>query len=640
LAGEYAYSLALSLALLFLGLFARGVRTGKGRGLAALTLAATVVSHVIPAAFAVVGAAFLVVLELLPARWAINDDALGSAWQPGPRAPTLRPLRRTQMLWWSASTMVLAFALCAWWVVPFGLRQSYANSMGYQNVDGHFLLLFPNADRWALYVAAVGVLLALWCRSRFALLLSLLGGAAALTVIFIPQSNLYNVRFLPLWFICVYLMAGWCFAVIVASGVRAWRHVRMSMWVLAVQRAEPGMRWPRPRAARWSPGAVAGPVVALLAVLAVVVPPFILPASALPSAPGPNQVRDWADWNYTGYQGKPAYPEYHALMDTMARLGHQYGCGRAMWEYNSNLNRFGTPESLMILPYWTNGCIDSMEGLLFESSATTPYHFLNQAELSVSPSEAMSFLPYGPLDVPLGVEHLQLLGVKYFMASSALVESEARADPSLKLVATSGPWHSVYQSTVVTTTWDIFMVRNSSIVQPLLNEPAVLKGVGAGQASWLGTADGSAPIDGPSVRWYENPNDWNVELAADGPSNWPRVSADESDPPAIAVKSTKVTEVVSGDSSLSFHVSRIGTPVLVKISYFPNWQATGALGPYRVTPNLMVVVPTSHDVTLNYGTTSVNELGDFLTLLGVLALALPLPLLWRWRNRRRRLIDS
>ena len=56
-----------------------------------------------------------------------------------------------------------------------------------------------------------------------------------------------------------------------------------------------------------------------------------------------------------------------------------------MWEYDPSLNRFGTTMSLMLLPYWTNGCIDSMEGLLFESSATTPFHFINQNELSVTP---------------------------------------------------------------------------------------------------------------------------------------------------------------------------------------------------------------------------------------------------------------
>ena len=93
----------------------------------------------------------------------------------------------------------------------------------------------------------------------------------------------------------------------------------------------------------------------------------------------------------------------------------------------------------MLLPYWTSGCIDSMEGLLFESSATTPFHFINQAELSAGPSEPEVGLPYGPVDVALGVQHLQLLGVKYFMAETPTVEAEADADPSLKLVATTGP---------------------------------------------------------------------------------------------------------------------------------------------------------------------------------------------------------
>ena len=38
--------------------------------------------------------------------------------------------------------------------------------------------------------------------------------------------------------------------------------------------------------------------------------------------------------------------------------------------------------ALMLLPHWTDGCIGSMEGLFFEASATTPFHFLTQVELS------------------------------------------------------------------------------------------------------------------------------------------------------------------------------------------------------------------------------------------------------------------
>jgi hypothetical protein len=42
------------------------------------------------------------------------------------------------------------------------------------------------------------------------------------------------------------------------------------------------------------------------------------------------------------------------------------------------------------------------------------------------------------------------------------------------------------------------------------------------------------------------------------------------------------------------------------MSYFPNWQVSGAEGPYRITPNHMVVVPTSEHVELTYGWTGVD----------------------------------
>jgi uncharacterized membrane protein len=59
---------------------------------------------------------------------------------------------------------------------------------------------------------------------------------------------------------------------------------------------------------------------------------------------------------------------------------------------------------------------------------------------------------------------------------------------------------------------------------------------------------------------------------------------------------------------------------LVKVSYFPNWHASGATGPWRVTPNLMVVVPSSHHVVLTYGSTPANSAGQLATLAGLLIL--------------------
>ena len=512
--------------------------------------------------------------------------------------------------------------------------------MGYTNVEG-WAQYFREADAWALVLAGIGAVTAVVVRSRFGITVTVLGIASALATALDPQGSLYNVRLLPLWFLSVYLMAAWAFGTVCIAVATAWRRARDRRWAGRGRGGSrgPGARRPTapgrrpghgrtgaggpqpPRPApvpsrRWGPAAVSGAILGLLAVMVAVVPPFILPASSLPVTPGPNEVTNWSNYNYEGYEGQASYPEFKSIMQTMDAVGKRYGCGRAMWEYSASENRFGTPEALMLLPYETNGCIDSMEGLLFESSATTPYHFLNQAELSAGPSEPEVGLPYGSLNVTLGVQHLQLLGVKYFMAETPQVEQEAAVDPALQLVAKTGPWTYNYSGALTHTTWNIYLVKDSPLVTPLANDPVVLSGVKPGPASWLG----NATHEGPALSWYGDPSKWNVELAQSGPSDWPRTSVDDIRPTVKHVGTTQVTAVTQTDSSISFHVSRVGTPVLVKVSYFPNWHARGADGPWRVTPNLMVVVPTSHDVTLTYGSRARIYLGLLATLVGLAAL--------------------
>jgi hypothetical protein len=613
LAGEYAYSLSIALALVFLGLMARGLRTGQHRAWTAVALAACILAHIVPALFALVGAALLVVMEMLPQRIRPRDS-----WHAHPADEVVpQVLTRPQALWWGISTVAVGILLVSFWWVPFVTEQAYSTSLGYVNVHTFVTLLLPQADWWALILAGLSALAAFALRSRFGILMALLAGVFALAVIFDPQGSLYNTRFLPLWFLPVYLLAGWGVATAVTGVVDLWEW----WWGRRLAAAVLDTRDTPVRRRSWPAAAVAGPLVALLVAVGVVATPFVLPASAMKSigiTPGPNQVTNWSSFNYSGYQAQAAYPEYRALVQTMERVGAADGCGQAMWQYDPSLNRFGTTQALMLLPYWSSGCIGSMEGLLFESAATTPYHFLNQAELSVSPSEAMvacgtagatgGCLDYSSLNVPAGIQHLQLLGVRYFMASSVQVQEAASADPSLRLVAQTGPWTSSQGG--VATTWKIYEVLDAPLVTGLANDPAVEIGVRPNQSSWLP----------PSESWYDDPSRWDVFLAQSGPASWPRVPIGDTSPPRRAVPKTRVTGVVETDDTVSFHVSRIGSPVLVKVSYFPNWQVSGATGPYRVTPNLMVVVPTAHNVILHYGATPANRVGQGLTIVGLAAL--------------------
>ena len=80
---------------------------------------------------------------------------------------------------------------------------------------------------------------------------------------------------------------------------------------------------------------------------------------------------------------------------------------------------------------------------------------------------------------------------------------------------------------------------------------------------------------------------------------------------------------------MSFSVDKIGVPILVRVSYFPNWEVSGADGPYRVAPNMMVVIPTSQEVSMNFKPSLIDRLAYLLSALGILAVLL------MWRQDRR-----
>ena len=631
LAGEFSFSLSLSLSLLFLGVVAAGLRTGRYRALAAMLFAATLLCHLIPALFAAAGAVV----------WLLLDADLVRMFR-GSRRSVAAGRRWGGRVVWSLVAGAVGVGLTAWWLVPFAIEQPYTTNMGYTKVFGYPHLLFPGSFRWALAAAAVGVAAMVIRRNRVALFLVVMAGLSAAAVILDPAGKLYNVRFLPLWFLCIYLLGGYALAEVVSAIARMARRRRLNVWVRDVRGRlgspderdwMPGRRvtpYRRPVPVAVAAGAVVGPFVALAAVCLAVVPPLVVEGSTTATADlakigvhvGPDQPSAWAEWNYSGYERKPDYPEFQAVIQMMRSVGAGQGCGRAMWEYDPSLNRFGTTESLMLLPYFTNGCIDSMEGLLFESASSTPFHFINQNELSPNPSDAVVGLPYGGLNVALGIQHLQQMGVRYLLASSPTVEAAASADPAATLVGTSGPWATTYNGAPLDTTWKVYRIADTSLVVPLTDRPVVWNGVGASQSSWLD----------PAVAWYDTPSRWNVVPAADGPPDWTRVPVGAVETKAVAEPHTTVSDVRQTDEGISFHVDRVGTPVEVRVSYFPNWHASGAEGPYRVAPNLMVVVPTSHDVSLTYGRSPADTLGQLITL-GAVAAVVVLVVVGR-RNRR------
>ncbi len=634
LAGEFAFSIGLAASLLYLGLVHRVIEHGTHKGRAAAMLAVVALCHPITLLFSVSATVVHIAVRAVhgfPRRLGVKPTVVGLLLATlilvgvfsvtshlFPRLLVVTLLLLCLLLLEFRSSMrllgvgVLGGALSAFWTIPFLLRRSYLNDMGWEKLDNvPENLFFP--DRlggdsakmtiiWLLALAALGVLAGLVRWFQPALLLSGIGFVAALGFIYWPQHRLWNARLLPFWYLTIYLL--------VAVGLLFLSESLKSTEVLSEE------SWPRSTPKRWI--SLATPVLALVAATAFVsVYLGVAPGGSYEEDGdfrwGPftvasedrNFVAGWAAWNFSGYESRPAFPTLNSLIETMTSVGQEYGCGRALWEYDRDeLGSYGTPMAPMLLPYWTDGCIGSMEGLYFESSATVPFHFLMQSELSANPSRPMRGLTYRGLDLNNGTRHLQMSGVRYYMAfSEQAVEEARRFSDRLELIARSDPW-------------SIYRVIDADLIEGLSHEPNVSEAGITGGRSWTD----------PSTEWFNDPTRWDVLIASDGPSHWNRVDvldqmstvrarfAPSLERPLAAVS---VTEIVDERERISFSVDRVGIPVVVKTSYFPNWSAKGALGPYQATPNWMIVVPTEHEVVLEYGATWVEYLGWLITVIGV-----------------------
>ncbi len=561
MAGEFSFTLGVAFALLFLGVFAYGLRTGRLRWLAALLFLATVLCHVVPALFAA-GAAVVLTLACGTRRSLLT---------------TLVPVGLAGGL------------LAAFWLLPFGAYLRYASSMGYGRVGSAYQNLVPQDGEQAVqWLAVLGLGLALAHRDRLALALAAIAAASALGFLVLPSGLVYNGRWLPFWFLTTSLLAGYA----VAEAGR----MAFSGGVLA--------RW-HPSATGLVGGAAA---LALVAGWLGILPFYTPPAGSV------NPVDGWVSWNYSGYQAKPGWAQFESLVAMLEHAAALHGCGRLDYEYSPNMtDTFGSTLAPMSFPLWTHGCIDTTEGLYYESSTTTPFHFLDQSELSIDPSNPVVGIPYQGLDVADGIRHLQLAGVRYFLANSPSVEKAAGADRSLVEVGTVPASAGVVdglaagQPAPPGAAWDLYLVRDSALVTPLAYDPVVEQGLSKERFLDLG------------ISWYQGEQYWPVPIARAGPASWPRRGPGVLVAPGAATPapSTTVSAIETTGSSMSFDVSRTGTPVLVKVPYFPNWQATGASGPYEVSPNLMVVVPSARHVSLHYGTTGIDVAGKLTSLLGV-----------------------
>jgi len=551
LAGEFSFSWSLALSLFYLGTVVRSTRENRPFSpLAGVLLALTALSHIVTTIVIVIAS-----LPLLLRRNGIRT--LLSSWG-------------------------LGLGLTAFWAIPLVVRgfQGLTTDMGWFPVQGLLgettspgIVATPFPDEF-MPIAALGLVGMVWSLIRREDVATLVAMTLApfFLYLFLPHwgiTRLYNGRLLPFWYLGGFIFAGIALGLAVTSLSRVYPQRRQALVAMSA--------------------------------LALLVPANVA-LFGVRDAPG------WVAWNFTGYEDKSGYPQYEDLMRSVDGLE----AGRIMWEHNNDVhNQYGTPMALMLFPYWSEDH-PTMEGVFFESSITTPFHFINQSEVSKSPSNPVRGLKYSAgMNFERAVAHLALFDVEYYVSATPEATDAAR-EAGLESVVTVDPW-------------TVFELADSEFVDVATRQPVVY--------------EGDEVFGDVALEWYDDIRSFDYWVTSDGPQEWPRI--DELDErfdlgTRLANGGGTVTDVVVENDLISFTTDAVGVPHLVKMSYFPNWTVTeGGEGPYPAAPSLMVVIPTEEHVVLQFRRTSVETVGNLLTLAGLVVIGG-----WAWQRKQRRKEDE
>jgi len=471
-------------------------------------------------------------------------------------------------LWRLARIYGLAFCLSAFWGLTFIVRQPYTAHMKWDQLTNYSYLL-PDPLRPYLILTVIGLAVAIARGERRILLFAWPAMVAAFVYVALPRlvpgGALWNARLLPLIYLCELLVAAYGATAIVGRVVALLqRGVRLPVQIGYV-----------------------------LVVLILALTPIV--ASYPSSGRANGYIPGWTDYNYSGFEVKPGWSEATALFSTLNRLPE----GRVMWEFNRDYERLGTTRTLENIPVFTKQ--PTMEGLLIESSLNGPFHFINQAETSQTATQAVPGVQYPGFDFPTGLRHLRMFGVRWYVAYTNQAKGAARK-AHLPVVATSGRF-TIYE------VGDGHLVEVPSYKPVLFDDP-----------DWRDNA----------LTWYRNASWLDTPLAFASKRD-PAARAAFADPgrlpvtalPRQALARPGTIPSTMTDQAIDFTTDRIGEPHVVKVSYFPNWHAEGAKGPWLLSPGLMVVVPTQAHVRLVYRDTSVEIAGKAFTAFGLAILVLP-----------------
>lgn len=387
MAGEFAYSYGLLLAVLAMMAWCRALQSGRGWVWAGLLEAACGFSHGFP----------LLVVGFSTAFLFLDGDSLRQVWRRN-----LALLLRGHLL---------AFCLLGGWLWPM-LEMHHLtipNDAAFAIAGWRDLLpvaLWPSLAGGVVGIAAllIPAVRQSWGAGQLQALRYFAGAAGLAAVAFVAgdQLGLADIRFFPLVWLLGAIVCGWLFGQVLLVlgaflGRAGERLTRLSQGLLA--------------AATW------------LALLGWLGP-------QIQAAP------DWSLWNHSGLEAKP---QWHNLSRLLPAMRGDLWSPRLVFEHDPANNDIGSTRTLEALPMFLNHR-PVLEGLYMESALLGPAIYQLQSEVSARPSSPLVRFPSGSLDIPLAARHMNFLHADTLLLRSAAAKAAVEASGLFESIAASDPF--------------------------------------------------------------------------------------------------------------------------------------------------------------------------------------------------------
>lgn len=306
------------------------------------------------------------------------------------------------------------------------------------------------------------------------------------------------------------------------------------------------------------------------------------------------QVDDWIKWNYKGFEGKPNQKTFFAINNFLKNLPH----GRVLYEYSTTYNKFGTERAFENIPLFSEKPV--LNGLLMDSAASTYFVFYMWSEISSKPACPIAEAGCSTFNLEIGTKHLDIFNTKYILAITDQLKNALRNNPSYIFLK---KFEDI----------EIYEIKrdNKYVVLPKF-EPVLVR-----TTNWKKT----------SLKWFKNKDllDISLVFSKKTDNKFKLVTNNTlNDIKKIQIiDNCYINEKIS-NNEIVINTSCINKPLLIKITYFPNWKVEGADKIYLASPAFMLIYPNENIVRLYYGNTPSNIIGNILFYFGILIIILSL----------------